>query len=102
MDAYTEDKLLFDKYQPRRLDDLDYNTSVTKVLKCLSTKEDFSHLIFYGTEGAGKKTRIRAFLYEIYGSGVNRITTEVKEFKVNTVNVEYQVSYSPYHIGICL
>ena len=96
---YSDERLWAEKYQPKRLDEMDYNDNITKVLKALSTKDDFSHMIFYGAEGAGKKTRIRAFLAEIFGLNVNKINTEFKEFKVNSVSVEYRLSSSAYHIG---
>ncbi len=99
----SDERLWAEKYQPKRISELDYNDNVSSILKALSSKDDFSHLIFYGTEGAGKKTRIRAFLTEIFGSSVNKINTETKEFKVNSTNVEYKeynVSYSNFHTGI--
>jgi replication factor C subunit 3/5 len=95
----SDERLWAEKYQPRRIDELDYNENISKVLKAISSRDDFSHLIFYGAEGAGKKTRIRAFLSEIFGPGVNKMNTEMKEFKVNSTNVEYTVSSSNYHTG---
>ncbi len=96
----SDERLWAEKYQPRKIEELDYNDNISKVIKGLSSRDDFSHLIFYGAEGAGKKTRIRAFLSEIFGQGVNKMNTEMREFKVNATNVEYMVSYSNYHTGI--
>lgn len=94
-----DERLWMDKYQPKRVEDLEYNHNVTEIIKTIAQKEDFPHLIFYGPEGAGKKTRIRALLSLLYGSGVNKVTTESKELKVNSTTVEYLVTSSNYHIG---
>lgn len=98
--GYSEERLWMDKYQPKRIEELDYNHNITDILKAISQKEDFPHLILYGPEGAGKKTRIRAFLSLLYGNGVYKISSEMREFKANTVNVEYMICSSQYHIGI--
>jgi replication factor C subunit 3/5 len=50
-------------------------------LKKLAKADDFPHLLFYGQNGAGKKTRVLAFLNEVYGSGIQKLKSEVKEFK---------------------
>lgn len=96
---FNDDKLWFDKYHPKKIQELDYNKDVSELLKTISTNTDFAHMIFYGPEGAGKKTRIRAFLQEIYGNGVHKISTEMRELKVNSTKVEYMIVSSPYHIG---
>jgi len=36
-------------------------------LKKLAHANDFPHLLFYGVNGSGKKTRVLAFLHEVYG-----------------------------------
>lgn len=99
MDSANDDRLWMDKYQPKKVDDLTYNKNITDIIKAISQKEDFPHLIFYGPDGAGKKTRIRSLLSLMFGPNVHKIRNENKEVKVNTVNVEYLVSYSNHHIG---
>lgn len=95
----NDERLWMDKYQPKRIEELNYNQNITDIIKAISQKEDFPHLIFYGPDGAGKKTRIRSLLAQLYGQGVHKIHNEVREVKVNTVNVEYMISSSNYHIG---
>ena len=94
MDSY----LWFDKYAPKSLNELSYNPTSTKILQSLAGCEDFPHLIFYGVEGAGKKTRINAFLEAVYGKGVRKVTTESREFKVNSTATEYFITSSNFHI----
>lgn len=95
-----DEKLWMDKYQPKKIEELDYNHKITEILKTIAEKEDFPHLIFYGAEGAGKKTRIKALLSLLYGSGVHKISSEMKEIKINSTTVEYQISSSNYHIEL--
>ena len=98
--AYNDERLWMDKYQPKKIEELDYNHQITEILKTIAQKEDFPHLIFYGAEGAGKKTRIRALLSLLYGAGVHKTTSEMKELKVNSTNIEYLVTSSNYHIEL--
>jgi replication factor C subunit 3/5 len=100
MESANDERLWMDKYQPKTIDDLDYNLNITNILKCISTKEDFPHLIFYGPEGAGKKTRIRALLSLLYGSGVHKVNTETRELKVNSTTVEYMITSSNFHLEL--
>jgi replication factor C subunit 3/5 len=100
MESAHDEKLWMDKYQPKRIEELDYNHNITEILKTISQKEDFPHLIFYGSEGAGKKTRIRALLSLLYGSGVHKVTSEIRELKVNSTVVEYLITSSNYHIEL--
>jgi replication factor C subunit 3/5 len=98
--AYTDERLWMDKYQPKSIEDLDFNHNITDILKTISLKEDFPHLIFYGPEGAGKKTRIKAFLSLVYNSGIYKVNTEMRETKVNSTSVEYLITSSNYHMEL--
>lgn len=100
MDGFDE-YLWMDKYQPKTLENLSFNHTITKILDSLSKKDDFPHLIFYGPEGAGKKTRIHAFLEKVYGPGVHKINTEVRELKINSTTIEFNITSSNYHIELC-
>jgi replication factor C subunit 3/5 len=100
MEGAYDEKLWMDKYQPKKIEELDYNHQISEILKTISQKEDFPHLIFYGAEGAGKKTRIRTLLSLLYGNGVHKTNTETREFKVNSTSVEYNITSSNYHIEL--
>ena len=52
------DMLWVDKYRPKNLDNLDFNFNLSSLLKKLAKADDFPHLMFYGPNGAGKKTRV--------------------------------------------
>lgn len=64
------DRLWVEKYRPKSLRELDYHKDINEILTKLAQSGDFPHLLFYGPNGAGKKTRIMAFLREVYGNGV--------------------------------
>lgn len=98
--AYGDERLWIDKYQPKRVEELDFNHNITNIMKTIAQKEDFPHLIFYGPEGAGKKTRIRALLALLYGPGVHKVNSELKEIKVNSTTVEYLITSSNFHIEL--
>lgn len=96
----TEEKFWIDKYTPKKFEELDYNQNVTDILQTISASDDFPHLIFYGPDGAGKKTRIKILLSAIFGQGVFKTISEMKDLKVNSVTIEYMVVSSTYHIEV--
>jgi replication factor C subunit 3/5 len=98
--SMPDEKFWVDKFTPRKFEELDYNHNVSEILKTIAASDDFPHLIFYGPDGAGKKTRMKILLAQIFGQGVFKTTVETKEFKVNTVTVEYLVVSSTYHIEV--
>ena len=60
-------------------------------------------MLFYGPNGAGKKTRIMAFFKEIYGNGVYNLQSEDKEYKVNDTSstvASCTVVSSKFHIDV--
>ena len=97
--AKVDDKLWMDKYTPMDKNNLTFHPETTEILLQLAKKDDFPHMIFYGPEGAGKKTRIRIFLSEIFGPGIFKMSNELKILKHNSVNIEYLIISSNYHIG---
>ena len=93
--------LWIDDYRPRNLQKLTYHPELTNTLTKLAANQEFPHLLFYGPDGAGKKTRIMCFLKDIYGDGVYSLTSESKEFKVNSTTIEFSILSSKYHIDMC-
>jgi len=97
------DTLWVDKHRPKNLELLDHNKQLTSTLKKLSGSVDLPHLLFYGPNGAGKKTRIMAFLSELYGNGVYKLKPDHWEFKASATSstkIECAVLSSNYHIDI--
>ncbi|KAL6040381.1 Subunit of heteropentameric Replication factor C (RF-C) [Balamuthia mandrillaris] len=91
--------LWVDKYRPQALDALDYHPTITSQLKTMAKEGDFPHLLVYGPSGAGKKTRIMAFLREIYGPGVEKLRVEHRNFKLpSSSTIDLTTVSSVYHI----
>ncbi|GAB5371439.1 hypothetical protein AAMO2058_001580100 [Amorphochlora amoebiformis] len=93
--------LWVDKYRPTQLGKLDMHPLITKRLKTLVASGDIPHLLFYGPSGAGKRTRVRAVLRELYGSGVEKTKISQKIFKVGSSKIDIAVLSSNYHIEMC-
>ena len=96
-----ESTLWMDKYKPRKLEDLTFHPNQTKLLQSLSENSEFPHLIFYGPDGAGKKTRVHCFLSKVYGDGIYKMNTINKELKLKSKNISYMVTSSNYHLEFC-
>ena len=96
-----ESTLWMDKYKPRKLEDLTFHPNQTKLLMSLSDNSEFPHLIFYGPDGAGKKTRVHCFLSKVYGDGIYKMNTINKELKLKSRNISYMVTSSNYHLEFC-
>ena len=86
--------LWLDKHRPRTLDKMDYHLELSKRLSAQAADGDIPHLLFYGPNGAGKKTRILALLRAIFGAGVEKQRLEHREFK----KTESTMVRSNYHI----
>ena len=93
--------LWIEKYHPKSLDTLEYNHEIGKQLKELLESEDFPHMLFYGSVGAGKRTLIHCLLRELYGGKVDKMKGETREFeKGKSSKVECTVISSPCHIEV--
>lgn len=91
--------LWIDKYRPNTLSKLTLHDSINSKLGSLASSEELPHLLFYGPPGAGKKTRVMAFLREVFGSGVERVKLEHRSFKTSSnKNIEITTLGSNYHI----
>ena len=96
-----ESILWMDKYKPKNLESLTFHPNQTKLLTSLSENSEFPHLIFYGPDGAGKKTRVHCFLSKVYGEGIYKMNTINKELKLKSKNISYMVTSSNYHLEFC-
>eukprot|EP00792_Barthelona_sp_PAP020_P003765 TRINITY_DN1631_c0_g1_i1.p1 TRINITY_DN1631_c0_g1~~TRINITY_DN1631_c0_g1_i1.p1 ORF type:complete len:356 (+),score=88.69 TRINITY_DN1631_c0_g1_i1:41-1108(+) len=95
--------LWVDEYRPKTLNLLDYHDDLTQRLSELASRNDFPHLLFYGPSGVGKKTRILAFLREIFGNSVNKVKIENRSFPISsTSKTTFNISIltSPIHIEL--
>merc|ERR1712233_234746 len=63
---------------------------------------DFPHLLIWGANGAGKKTRINCILRELYGAGAEKLRLERHEFETaSKKKIEIHSCASNFHIEIC-
>jgi len=93
--------LWVDKHRPSSLDRLDFHPRQGQQLKSLASSGDFPHLLFHGPPGAGKKTRVLAFLREVYGNGVDKMRLEHRTLKFqNRKDVDLTLIQSHYHIEL--
>ncbi|GKY94130.1 hypothetical protein MPSEU_000379100 [Mayamaea pseudoterrestris] len=94
--------LWVDKHRPKRLSDLSYNVAVSERLEALAENSgSMPHLFIYGPIGAGKKTRVSALLYELYGPGAEKLKLDKRVFKTPTdKTVEINMVTSNFHIEL--
>ncbi|CCD22689.1 replication factor C subunit 5 NDAI_0A05340 [Naumovozyma dairenensis CBS 421] len=94
--------LWVDKYRPKTLKTLSHTESLTNVLKSLSHQpKDLPHLLMYGPNGSGRKTRCMALLESIFGSGIYRLKIDIRQFvTASNKKLELNVVSSPYHLEI--
>jgi len=94
--------LLVDKYRHRTLADCDYHQKLSSRLEKLAQSNDIPHLLFSGPSGAGKKTRILAFLRAVFGPGVEKVSTIQKTYDVPNKNTSVEVTTiaSNFHIEL--
>lgn len=85
--------LWVDEARPKKLKELDLHHDVNNILMRLAGTSDFPHLLFYGPPGSGRKTRIMAFLHDIFGAGVGKLKSDMKQFTVNKTDVEICVCF---------
>ena len=83
-----------DKYRPKTFKELDYG-KVSKIitndkktiflqvqaekLERMVNEGDFPHLLVFGPNGAGKKTRVNCILRELYGPGIEKLKMDRHE-----------------------
>lgn len=102
-----ETSLWIDKYRPNSIGKLTLHADVSAKLEALARCESVPHLLFYGPPGAGKKTRVMAFLREVYGAGVEKVKVEHRNIKnasgkaieITTIGSTYHVECNPSDVG---
>lgn len=101
--------LWVDKYRPKSLQTVSHNDDLTNLLQSLSHQpRDLPHLLLYGPNGSGKKTRCMSLLASIFGSGVYRMKIDVRQFvtpsrrklDLNVVSSAYHLEITPSDMGI--
>lgn len=94
--------LWVDKYRPTELDSLDYHDDISQRLESLAKNPaSLPHLFFYGPSGAGKRTRINAFLGALFGPGAHKLKLNQRTFTTPTGRtVEIHMISSDYHMEL--
>ncbi|CAB4253092.1 similar to Saccharomyces cerevisiae YBR087W RFC5 Subunit of heteropentameric Replication factor C (RF-C) [Maudiozyma barnettii] len=94
--------LWVDKYRPKTLKSLNHSDDLTHFLLSLSQQSrDLPHLLLYGPNGSGKKTRCMSLLAALFGQGVYRLKIDVRQFVTpSNRKLELNVVSSPYHLEI--
>ncbi|CCH59104.1 hypothetical protein TBLA_0B02620 [Henningerozyma blattae CBS 6284] len=100
--------LWVDKYRPKSLNELSHNDDLTTLLQSLSSyHKDLPHLLLYGPNGVGKKTRCMSLLQSIFGSNVYRLKIDIRNFttpsnrklELNVINSQYHIEITPSDMG---
>lgn len=99
--------LWIDKYRPSTINKLSLHHDISTRLESLAISEEMPHLLFFGPPGSGKKTRVLAFLREVYGNGVEKVKIEHRSFKttsgktieISTMGSNYHVECNPSDVG---
>jgi len=94
--------LWVDKYRPTELESLDYHDVISHRLNSLAQNPaSLPHLFFYGPSGAGKRTRINAFLGALFGPAAHKLKLNQRTFTTPTGRaVEIHMISSDYHIEL--
>jgi len=94
--------LWVDKYRPTDLVSLDYHDTISQRLESLAKNPaSLPHLFFYGPSGAGKRTRINAFLGALFGPSAHKLKLNQRTFTTPTGRtVEIHMISSDYHMEL--
>ena len=93
--------LWVDKYRPTQLSELSYHRNLSQNLSELVEAGNFPHLLFYGPDGAGKTTRIRCILKQLYGNGAEHMRMECRGFEsASGKKLELMVLSSLFHVEV--
>ena len=90
-----------DKYRPKTLNDLDYNLEEASLIRSLISSPNFPHLSLFGISGSGKKTRVNALLYELFGSSAQKLSLGSKIVETASgKKIEQRYISSNFHIEV--
>ncbi|OHS93906.1 hypothetical protein TRFO_39945 [Tritrichomonas foetus] len=95
--------LWIDRHRPSYLRELTIQPQANQILERISQSYSFPHLLFSGPTGSGKKTRVMAFLRELFKKDIEltKMRTEYRTIEVNDKkNIEVQVTASPFHVEL--
>lgn len=92
---------LCDKYAPQSLNELVFHKDIIERMIKMSKDDAIPHLIFYGPDGAGKKTIVRLLLENIYDKSINNTVDTIHTINGsgNTTN-DILIKQSAHHIVI--
>ena len=89
-----------EKYKPETFEYLTHNKSVNETLQNLVSQGDMPHLIIYGPDGSGKKTRVNCLLSKLYGKSSLKTTRSTYTTKNNSTTIEIPIRSSRNHIEL--
>lgn len=93
--------LLLDKYRPQTLKDIFFHKQLFDLLNTIAKDDAIPNIIFFGSNGVGKKTMIKLFMEMLFDVSVNK--TKDVPYQVsgsgNKINIEL-IKQSNYHIVI--
>ncbi len=94
------ESLWIDKYRPENFDQLSFNANLNDKLFNLSNSSKIPHMIIYGPDGSGKRTRINCLLSKLFGKGSLKTNVDTFTTKHNSHTIEIPIRTSKYHIEV--
>lgn len=102
-----------DKYRPKQLNKFlysqDLNNSLINIVQKASIDGTLPHLLFYGPSGGGKRSRIRAFLREIFNFDIEKTLkletkdiqcTDSKKITISLLQSNNHIEVDPSEYGV--
>lgn len=90
------DVLWSERHRPESFEALDFHPAVNELLSRLAASPEIPHLVLYGPDGAGKRTRVACLLQRLFG-GKLRTRKELWSTKHNGAMVEVNIRVGPHH-----
>jgi len=90
-----------DKYRPQHLDEVYFHKDIYKLLSVMSKDNAIPHIIFYGSDGIGKRTMVNIFLEMLFDKGVHDTRNTIyKVTSSGNKKTDEIIKQSDYHIVI--